>query len=156
MWCFVHPTSSYVDVLTDPPVGRRNMTLNDLSSIGGQVFECNKASAEAMMRAFVPRKYPRKVLVHAEHIVVVKIDDRGFVVHKWTRKIVDLKQVYLAGGLLGTTTRTQNGARLTCRADAHTDARTRFMVEYSRPSYEHVPTARLCVFVQSTSSGRSQ
>jgi hypothetical protein len=108
------------------------MTLNDLSSIGGQVFECNKASAEAMMRAFVPRKYPRKVLVHEEHIVCVKIDDRGFVVHKWTRKIVDLKQVYLAGGLLRvrTPSRTQSGAQLTCRVDAHTDARTQFMVEY--------------------------
>jgi hypothetical protein len=28
-------------------------------------------------------------------IVSVKVDDRGFVVHKWTKKIVDLKQVYL-------------------------------------------------------------
>eukprot|EP00227_Mantoniella_beaufortii_P012266 CAMPEP_0197594414 /NCGR_PEP_ID=MMETSP1326-20131121/20491_1 /TAXON_ID=1155430 /ORGANISM="Genus nov. species nov., Strain RCC2288" /LENGTH=154 /DNA_ID=CAMNT_0043160579 /DNA_START=174 /DNA_END=634 /DNA_ORIENTATION=- len=71
------------------------MTLNDLGTIGGQVFECNKAHVDAMLRAFVSKKYPRRVLVHDEYIVVCKVDDRGFVVHKWTRKIVDLKQVYL-------------------------------------------------------------
>ena len=30
-----------------------------------------------------------------QYIVSIKVDDRGFVVHKWTKKIVDLKQVYL-------------------------------------------------------------
>jgi len=33
--------------------------------------------------------------VHGQYIVSIKVDDRGFVVHKWTKKIVDLKQVYL-------------------------------------------------------------
>lgn len=47
------------------------------------------------MRAFSTKKYPRRILVQNEMIVSVKVDDRGFVVHKWTRKIVDLKQVYL-------------------------------------------------------------
>ena len=47
------------------------------------------------MRAFSTKKYPRRILVQDEHIVSVKVDDRGFVVHKWTKKIVDLKQVYL-------------------------------------------------------------
>ena len=33
--------------------------------------------------------------MHDQYIVSIKVDDRGFVVHKWTKKIVDLKQVYL-------------------------------------------------------------
>ena len=33
--------------------------------------------------------------MHGQYIVSIKVDDRGFVVHKWTKKIVDLKQVYL-------------------------------------------------------------
>ena len=47
------------------------------------------------MRAFVSWKYPRQIIVKGEYIVSVKVDDRGFIVHKWTKKIVDLKQVYL-------------------------------------------------------------
>ena len=47
------------------------------------------------MRAFSTRKYPRQIIVKDEYIVSVKLDDRGFIVHKWTKKIVDLKQVYL-------------------------------------------------------------
>lgn len=47
------------------------------------------------MRAFSTRKYPRQIIVKDEYIVSVKVDDRGFIVHKWTKKIVDLKQVYL-------------------------------------------------------------
>jgi len=56
-----------------------------------------------------------------------------------------------AGGSLRITTLTQNEAQLTFRVDAHVDARTRFVVEYSKPSYEHVPLARLWFFVHSTS-----
>jgi hypothetical protein len=47
----------------------------------------------------------------------------------------------LAGGLLRTCTPPQTGARLTFRVDAHIDARTRLVVEYSRPTYEHVPSS---------------
>jgi len=36
-----------------------------------------------------------------------------------------------AGGSLRTTSRTHIGARLAVRVDAHIDARTRFVVEYS-------------------------
>ena len=54
-----------------------------------------------------------------------------------------------AGGLLRTTSRTHNGARRTFRVDAHTDARTRFVV--ARPWYEHAPSARFRVFFHSTS-----
>jgi molecular chaperone DnaK (HSP70) len=39
------------------------------------------------------------------------------------------------------TTRTQNGARHTFRVDAHTDVLDTSVVEYSRPSCEHVPSA---------------
>ena len=55
----------------------------------------SQAHGDAFLRAFSPKKYPRRVLVQGEHVVSVKVDDRGFVVHKWTKKIVDLKQVYL-------------------------------------------------------------
>jgi hypothetical protein len=46
----------------------------------------------------------------------------------------------VAGGLLTTATRTQNGARLTFSVDADTDAQTRLVVARPRPpySYEHV------------------
>ena len=75
------------------------------------------------------------------------------------RRNIGLKkdEYYLdkAGGLLRSTTRPQNGARLTFRVDAHIGARTRFMV--ARPSYERVPLARLWVFVsQRRSSAFSQ
>jgi len=48
-----------------------------------------------------------------------------------------------AGGLLvlRTTTDIQNGAQLTFKADAHTDAPTKFVL--ARPPCEHVPSARL-------------
>ena len=54
-----------------------------------------QAHGEAIIRAFSTKKYPRRILVHGQYIVSIKVDDRGFVVHKWTKKIVDLKQVYL-------------------------------------------------------------
>ena len=47
-------------------------------------------------------------------------------------------------GLLMTTTRMQNRARLTCRVDAHIDARNRFVVAGLR---ERVPSARLRLVV---------
>jgi len=60
-----------------------------------------------------------------------------------------------AGGVLRTTTRTHSRARRTFTVDAHADARTRartrFVVEYIRPSYERVPSARFQVVVHSTS-----
>eukprot|EP00740_Mantoniella_antarctica_P006083 CAMPEP_0181354920 /NCGR_PEP_ID=MMETSP1106-20121128/3619_1 /TAXON_ID=81844 /ORGANISM="Mantoniella antarctica, Strain SL-175" /LENGTH=430 /DNA_ID=CAMNT_0023467617 /DNA_START=254 /DNA_END=1546 /DNA_ORIENTATION=+ len=71
------------------------MTMSDLTGLDAHSFECNKAHADALVRAFSTKKYPRRILVQNEMIVSVKVDDRGFVVHKWTRKIVDLKQVYL-------------------------------------------------------------
>jgi len=43
-----------------------------------------------------------------------------------------------AGRFSRTTTRMQNGSRLTSRVNTHADARTRFAVEYSLPSHEHV------------------
>ncbi len=55
----------------------------------------SQAHADALVRAFVSWKYPRQIIVKGEYIVSVKVDDRGFIVHKWTKKIVDLKQVYL-------------------------------------------------------------
>jgi len=64
----------------DPPRGR------PLSS---------QAHGDAIIRAFSTKKYPRLIVVKDALIVSVKVDDRGFVVHKWTKKIVDLKQVYL-------------------------------------------------------------
>mmetsp|Transcript_10451 Transcript_10451/g.34571 ORF Transcript_10451/g.34571 Transcript_10451/m.34571 type:complete len:403 (-) Transcript_10451:1187-2395(-) len=73
----------------------RTMTITDLHDLGGQVFECNKAHGDALIRAFSTKKYPRLIVVKNALIVSVKVDDRGFVVHKWTKKIVDLKQVYL-------------------------------------------------------------
>ena len=54
-----------------------------------------KAHGDALIRAFSTKKYPRLIVVKNASIVSVKVDDRGFVVHKWTKKIVDLKQVYL-------------------------------------------------------------
>ena len=54
-----------------------------------------QAHGEALVRAFSTKKYPRLIVVKDALIVSVKVDDRGFVVHKWTKKIVDLKQVYL-------------------------------------------------------------
>ena len=57
----------------------------------------------------------------------------------------------VAGGVLRTRTRSHNGARLTFRVDAHTDARARFVVESSIPSYAHVPSARFQGIVYSTS-----
>jgi hypothetical protein len=54
-----------------------------------------QAHADAFVRAFSTKKYPRQIIVKGEYIVSVKVDDRGFIVHKWTKKIVDLKQVYL-------------------------------------------------------------
>ena len=54
-----------------------------------------QAHGDALIRAFSTKKYPRLIVVKDALIVSVKVDDRGFVVHKWTKKIVDLKQVYL-------------------------------------------------------------
>jgi hypothetical protein len=73
----------------------RTIMASDLDKSFEQVFMCNKAHGDALVRAFRNKKYPRRILVHGNMIVSVKIDDRGFVVHKWTKKIIDLKQVYL-------------------------------------------------------------
>ena len=54
-----------------------------------------QAHGDALIRAFSTKKYPRLIVIKDALIVSVKVDDRGFVVHKWTKKIVDLKQVYL-------------------------------------------------------------
>ena len=73
----------------------RTIMASDLDKSFEQVFMCNKAHGDALVRAFRNKKYPRRILVHGDMIVSVKIDYRGFVVHKWTKKIIDLKQVYL-------------------------------------------------------------
>jgi hypothetical protein len=78
---------------------------------------------------------------------------------------------FLAGGVMRTSTRTPNGARLAFRSDAHLVAQTRFVVtkpwarltfrvdgltdvvEYSRPSYGRLPSAasRFRLFIRPTS-----
>ena len=45
-----------------------------------------QAHADAFVRAFSTRKYPRQIIVKDEYIVSVKVDDRGFIVHKWTKR----------------------------------------------------------------------
>jgi len=56
----------------------------------------------------------------------------------------------VAGGVLRTRTRSHYGAQLTFRVDAHTDVRTRYVVESSIPSYAHVASARFQGIVYST------
>jgi hypothetical protein len=46
----------------------------------------SQAHADALVRAFVSWKYPRQIIVKGEYIVSVKVDDRGFIVHKCDEK----------------------------------------------------------------------
>ena len=81
------------EVTVEDVTSGRTVSESQLKELGGELFECNKAHNDALVRVMMGRKYPRRVLVVNDVIISVKIDDRGFVVHKWTRKIADLKQV---------------------------------------------------------------
>ena len=58
------------------------------------------------------------------------------------------KKLDQVGGLLRTASRTHNGVSLAFRVDSHADARSQFVVENTRPSYEHVPSARFMIYLQ--------
>ena len=48
---------------------------SDLDKSFEQVFVCNKAHGDALVRAFITKKYPRRIVVHGNVIFSVKIDD---------------------------------------------------------------------------------
>ena len=110
--------------------------------IAGRVFWAVGGRAFGTGRGRLAHLLPPGHLVGLEYPMITPRDGEG---KRWGGALLRPPARHgEVGGLLITTTRTQNRARLTFRVDAHIDARNRFVVA---GLHEQVPSARLRLVV---------
>ena len=71
------------------------LSLDNLKSIKCDFFQCSKYQDDLLVYALEIKESPLYILLDIDNIVCMEAEENRFVVHRWTKGILDIRQVYL-------------------------------------------------------------